>query len=374
MLSLLPTFEDLSAEQEHVYRLPLDSSSVVTGPPGTGKTVLALYRAQRLMATETGFRLLTHAKPLKQYVEGAARELGIEGRVETFHSFLWHWWKARTRRDLPSYGDWEYDWDSILSALETNPRTATFPHLIVDEGQDLPPMFWFLRQWLAASVTIFADEHQRIREHNSTVREILANAQVDAVNHHVLTRNYRNTKQIHDVAMAFVDPSEQEVAEPPTQSGDVPELIRFDKYQHEAEHIARAARNRPDWQIGVLAPSDRARKRLANQLQYRLERDNIRVQTYSWQLGRIGVELEWDEPGVYVLNYASGKGLQFEHVFLPRLELANLDPALETTTMTLYVMVTRARRQLTVSWNGPAGSDRPVFADRFPTDRMDVDE
>ena len=42
----LPSSTDLSEEQNEIYWQPLDSRMLVTGPPGTGKTVMALYRGQ----------------------------------------------------------------------------------------------------------------------------------------------------------------------------------------------------------------------------------------------------------------------------------------------------------------------------------------
>ena len=43
----LPSYEDLSKEQDDGQPTAIrDGDYVVAGPPGTGKTVIALYRAQ----------------------------------------------------------------------------------------------------------------------------------------------------------------------------------------------------------------------------------------------------------------------------------------------------------------------------------------
>lgn len=45
----LPAWNELSKdEQVPILNLPLDKNCVVLGPPGSGKTVLALHRAARL--------------------------------------------------------------------------------------------------------------------------------------------------------------------------------------------------------------------------------------------------------------------------------------------------------------------------------------
>jgi DNA helicase-2/ATP-dependent DNA helicase PcrA len=63
--------------------------------------------------------------------------------------------------------------------------------------------------------------------------------------------------------------------------------------------------------------------------------------------------------GVHLLTYHRAKGLEFEAVFLPRLEERELPSKLSKTTdalaeerRLLYVGITRAKRHLTVTWSG----------------------
>ena len=46
----LPTYEDIARDEEQlgVYETPFDESLFVAGPPGSGKTVLAVHRARML--------------------------------------------------------------------------------------------------------------------------------------------------------------------------------------------------------------------------------------------------------------------------------------------------------------------------------------
>jgi DNA helicase-2/ATP-dependent DNA helicase PcrA len=63
--------------------------------------------------------------------------------------------------------------------------------------------------------------------------------------------------------------------------------------------------------------------------------------------------------GVHLLTYHRAKGLEFEAVFLPRLEekelpskLSKTDDALAEERRLLYVGLTRAKRHLSVTWSG----------------------
>ncbi len=63
--------------------------------------------------------------------------------------------------------------------------------------------------------------------------------------------------------------------------------------------------------------------------------------------------------GVHLLTYHRAKGLEFDAVFLPRLEerelpskLSKTDAAIAEERRLLYVGLTRAKRHLTVTWSG----------------------
>ena len=58
-----PSFTDLDREQRAIYSgAPLGESILVMGPPGTGKTVMAFHRAERLKTMATSKKAET-ARP-----------------------------------------------------------------------------------------------------------------------------------------------------------------------------------------------------------------------------------------------------------------------------------------------------------------------
>ena len=374
---LLPTFEDLSPEQDAIYRLPLDRPSIVTGPPGSGKTVLALYRSQRLRGADMDHRVITHSKVLRMYIEAAAKELEVDAFVSTFHSFIHWWWTTRdgVTGKPPQLKPYEFDWESILDTLGEVPDAGDLSHLIVDEAQDLPNKFFLVWRWIASAYTVFADENQRMTEQNSTIEQIMSRLGIDADAMHSLTTNYRNTAQIHDLAVAIDPELGSEAPGRPERSGSLPRMVRFDDEDSEADHIARLAAVPSNRTVGVFVPPDkRVSRRILRQLSSRLKGKGRSVQAYM-----SGVQghssLDWSLPGVYILMYPSTKGLQFDHVCIPRLETADRSSVDEDVTrMSFYVMATRARSGLTVSWNGPKGGSPPSVSSLFDRRLMEVEE
>jgi len=90
----LPNSKDMSAEQKKVYlNAPLDGSILVTGPPGTGKTVIAFLRADTFARKYKGNASVTvmmYNKVLQRYTEGASTVDGV--KVSTMHSWINRWW------------------------------------------------------------------------------------------------------------------------------------------------------------------------------------------------------------------------------------------------------------------------------------------
>ncbi len=84
----------------------LTGNYLVSGPPGTGKTVMALYRAHALEIDDRPASLLMHGNVLSQYTRLAAKGLGIEASVATFHSWLRNVW----RNQLPRQGSYGGAW------------------------------------------------------------------------------------------------------------------------------------------------------------------------------------------------------------------------------------------------------------------------
>lgn len=356
----LPAFEDLSKEQDLIYNLDLDGNYLVSGPPGTGKSVMALYRAQVLTFDDREPAVLMYSKVLQQYTEQAADEVEVAGYVTTFHKWFWNFWRTHYRTSPPTMpGDsYSYDWSEIAMRFVTEPpELGNLADLIVDEGQDLPLAFFRIARFVATNATVFADENQRLFDHHTTLTEI--ERAIGAREHLVLRRNYRNTAEIAAVAATYYCGAPTGIPDPPDRRGDKPTLRRYATVEDLAEYVARYVTARTNLTIGVACPNHTIQRRLYRELEKR--KLPVPVQQYI-SGNRAHSTLDFESAAVTLVHYRSLKGLEFDTLFVPELQQATQDATSASTRMMFYVVTSRARDELHLSWSGDSGIP-PIVAD-----------
>ena len=81
-----PAFAELDRDQRNVYsESPQNGGVLIVGPPGSGKTVLAMHRATRL-AKSGNVILAMFNKTLRQYT---ANFEGLPNNVQVLHIHDW---------------------------------------------------------------------------------------------------------------------------------------------------------------------------------------------------------------------------------------------------------------------------------------------
>ena len=359
----LPTYQDLSGEQQEVFELPLDGNYLVSGPPGTGKTVMALYRAQQYRKAEREVVLLSFNRLLNDFMGEGARSLGIKPVVVTYTM----WLKTIFNESVPLVSNptnkWDYDWGEIIHRAPELPRLDC---LIIDEGQDMPREFYFFVRQITDHLTVFADENQRIFEEQSTIADIrtwLSNPP-----EYRLTANYRNTRTIAELAARFYTGLQTGIPNLPVRGEHEPKIV-VKRVQSDVESahqiVARAKldKNNPDRTVGVFAPD----KTAAWFMRYRFDEDtelelrgtkrdvwpDVLQHYYAWSRGRPPApDTIFGVPGVYLTNLFNSKGLEFETVYLVRLQKLYKRLADPITLMLFYVAIARARSTLEFHYSG----------------------
>ncbi|MGW2433708.1 AAA family ATPase [Streptomyces sp. NPDC001640] len=338
------------AQRDCLDALPLTGNHVVSGPPGSGKSLLAAYRAVHLALTGRPTLLLSRSNLLRQLLDGTLQGLTVPGapvEAATVHS----WVLRHFGYGAPRTQDGWFDWTALThqAAATLGENEGATPHLVIDEGQDLSPGFYRLVRLAAASVTVFADECQRLTETNSTLTEI-TDAFGRSTGRAEITGNHRNTREIASLAEHFRTGGTR--PDIPFRSGTLPVVRHYSGTKDLAEDIATMAARQPQDRIGVIVNSSRT----AADLMRRLEKAGLshEPQLYSSAAssGRYR-DLDLARPGVVLVHRASAKGLDFDTVVIADAESdAATDPTAATLRMAYYVMITRARQRLVLGWQG----------------------
>ncbi len=373
----LPSYEDLSGEQDAIYMMaPLDGATLVSGPPGTGKTVIAFYRAEALAKKGRTPRVVMYNNVLHRYASNASTTTAVRDGVATWWSWFPGWWRSVFNEGIPEVERWHPDWNRIVPqvlALHSSPAArgralAQWGHLIVDEGQDFGKGFYQAAAVVLTlgvgsggqgpALTVLADENQRLEAHlNACLAEIEHALALEAKRHYRLTRNYRNTYEIARVAAHFYCGLPGGIpALPEGRHGPMPRMLARKDTDACVEFIAQFVENQSDLEIGIFLPTKVLQRQYYNKLVHRLGSvRGIVIQRYtSGDRGHSADSLRFDAPGtVTVLCDKSCKGLEFDAVFIPELQRRRWDPAsVDHMRMQLYVLSSRARTHLTFLYSG----------------------
>lgn len=363
----LPTYQELSKEQDRINGLPLDGNWLVTGPPGTGKTVMALYRARMLKDRRRAVTMIVWSRLLRMYVERAFATLELDAeRISTFDSWIYQFWRANGFGGgrVPYRGDdtYDYDWDAIHAALNEKGVPKGTPDMIIDEGQDLPNGLYLFIRNLCDHLTVFADEDQTISDdRQSSVAEIQKLARIKDT--FVLQKNYRNSRPIAELARHFFGGRPEEIPELPDEdrTGSKPSIRSFGTWQESAARIGTWAKNHDAETVGVFLPNVGTAMKFAAELE---RRGAPNVQLYH-RAGKKAPVIDFDVPGVLVSFLKNAKGLEFDAVFVAELQASRLPVDDPLTRNQLYVLASRARSSLEFHWSGPG---RPALLSLFPPD------
>lgn len=360
----LPAYEDLSREQDTIFNLPLDGHHLVIGPPGTGKTVLAVYRAEMYTRAESSTRFVVYNNTLDQYLSYSKHEREITGSTSTLNKWFYWWYRRKFGKTAPQLQPYVFDWQKILSnMMQLGRRFEKVDSIIVDEGQDFPRYFYLVLRELACNITVFADENQRITENHSTVSEIRNCLGVNDT--YTLTRNYRNTEQIARVAQHFYADLDSGVPDLPERQGPKPKLYLNCPVNRQIARIANYASNNRHQTVGVFLNTKKQQEMFTSQLRHATD---VPVETYISTSCNNRV-LNFAKKGIKVLNYRSAKGLEFDAVFLPELQELRTDTDEDMQKMQFFVLISRARSQL---WMLTRGGEEPHFMRDLRGDLYDI--
>lgn len=332
----------LDGEQSAVAQRSIEDVLLITGPPGSGKTLVLVARARWLSTLHPEWQLLVlvynHllARHLEKMLEGHPNV-----QVSTFGLF------ARSRGHRISLNE-DSDSKREVRAILDKGFEPTVDALFIDEWQDFQPAW--VEYALAhlhserGGACFAGDEKQAIYRDDAPL-EALRTRKVERVH---LNRPYRSTRQILEVVGRLTETFETSSADLAPEGVPV-ELIWAEDWDGQAAAIAwevermlESGEREPEG-IAVLGTQ---RKAIMNRMAAALEARNIGYKMLD------GSELP-DPRFVSVLTVHQSKGYEFDVVLLMGLEaLPKLTDQLESKRRCRvgFVGPTRARDLLMMTY------------------------
>lgn len=249
-----------------------------------------------------------------------------------------------------------YDWEDLAAAanlaLEADETDRLYRHVVVDEGQDFSPEM--LRSLVRAvpedgSLTFFGDVAQQIYGRGISWRS--AGLEVQRV--WEFTKNYRNSPQIADLALAIAampyygDQPDMVAPDEFADAGPPPTVVRLDDRAAEDRFVVeQALRLERVGTVGILC---------------RRASDAMRIGQALRDAQHLHANMPpWRPEGISYGNVHSAKGYEFQSVILvgvtehawPEPEAVRELGLEEATAMDgrlLYVAVSRARQNLIIT-------------------------
>lgn len=318
---------ELDDDQIKVLMATLNKSCIVSGCAGSGKSVLALIKAQRIQR-ELGedYQIIVFTRALCRYMNAGRKLLGLT-RMFTYH----------------------HDWKEKKGCPSSN-------YVIVDEIQDFSEEE--IREFIGATHSnffFFGDTAQSIYDGIKTtlpVDDIRVNIQeARAAKYFSLYRNYRLPKPVARVVQSVgVDLDAYDESTYKSLETAIPRFIKYNDEDEQILAIHRVIKDRELEDVAILLPHNDDVKRVYDKLtslggNYELkynDRENFRNGQES---------LDFSTTNPKIMTYHSAKGLQFEAVFLPLMEkYSPLDRVSDRKA--LYVAMTRTYRYLYIMYCG----------------------
>jgi len=375
----LPAITALYNDQQLAYNPR--HSVLVTGGPGSGKTVVTIFRFLRAIGEEQEIMLFTFNRTLIYTIRGmlkaSAEELFgelnedqiddiVKNRLSTFYQ--WH-------KDNVAYFNEDEDSDvmgeNFRRYIRKKRSQQKFDELFYDEGQDLPGNVYNNTFDLSEVVTVGADRAQNYREFyppDEVEDIILDNLRKQfRADQQYLGGNYRNARQIFDLAKNFVpdDLRVQDIDSSELSPGNRPEIRIGLSHGKQMDLIIEIIENNPNSNIGILVHFGNEVETIKNELisnGYRCDEDAPVEKSFSYYYNEMSaadeevLKRKFRTP--FITTYESCKGLEFDIVIMALFELSNKamitknrSDRFYATRSHYYVAVTRARNDIFILCN-----------------------
>ena len=343
----LPNGSDLSEEQLDIINLQPTKDWVIKGAPGTGKTVMAIYRAGMASQASKGkpVLMLVYNNPLMRFLSTAVQGNYYKNvEVLTYHQWINDMYSEYGLGSVPK-NDSEHDWNRVTSDLSRIGKK--YAHVIIDEAQDFPIELLKLLKKVSDHMTCFIDPNQAIEVGKTDTYSAIKTLCVEAP--YKLTRNFRNTKPIRDLSALYCKDGEPA---PSITPGKKPVAVKCKSgdFDDQNQKMVSIIKKNKEKNIGIIV-NPKALNNTFNSMRKMLPSDVIVQMHKPMTTNRI----DFDKPGVKILSYGTMKGLEFDIVMLPMFDKIEMKDGGIVDANRAYVATSRPIEELYIYY----WSERP---------------
>lgn len=294
----------------------LDQSMIISGCAGSGKSIIALYKAQKIMEEGGDVIMIAYTVSLSQYMkqDSAYRTLGKR--------FFY-------------YQEW------------INMGRPSADYVIVDEIQDFTASE--IDEFTNAtrkSFFFFGDTAQSIYRSIKPTMTLKALSEKVKIKISTLHNNYRLPKGVAKIAQNCVGVDVEEYTDSVYQSKEtaIPHIVSLADDDKHLETILDVIKKNKLKDVGILVPNNDQ----VLSLKAELESRHVPFEYKYTKEEKAHSNLVFPSDKPKIMTYHSAKGLQFETVFLPYYQGASS----EDDRKSLYVAMTRTYRFLYIFYSG----------------------
>ncbi len=312
------TEDTMDDDQLDLIEYTDNKSMLVAGCAGSGKSVIAMHKAEQLHKKGKDVILIAYTRSLSRFMRNGKND-------SSFRFFHHHLWKYKLRMPKADY-------------------------IIVDEIQDFTKEE--IQEFINAArqhFLFFGDTAQSIyRQYGKQTMTIAQIATMTGLNTLQLFNNYRLPRPVAKITQDYVGVDVQKYKEKVYQNKEteLPHFIHFDNEQKQIEALLRLVKDNVGRNIGILLPNNPEVIRVSQEF-----KDNDVECEFKYNKGDNDFDyvdnLDFNTMLPKILTYHSAKGLQFDIVIIPMFEGANN----EETRKALYVAMTRTMHSLYVLYS-----------------------
>jgi len=314
------TEDSMDDDQLDLIEYTDDKSMLVSGCAGSGKSVIAMHKAEQLHTKGKDVILIAYTRSLSRFMRNGKTDA-------SFRFFHYHYWKHKLKMPKADY-------------------------IIVDEIQDFTKEE--IQEFIDAArihYLFFGDTAQSIyRQYGKQTMTIDQIVQMTGLNTLQLYNNYRLPRPVAKITQNYVGVDVQEYKEKVYQNkeSELPHFVHLNSEQEQIDVLLKLVKDNIGKSIGILLPSNPEVIWISQEF----ANNNVGCE-FKYNKGDNDFDyvdnLNFETILPKILTYHSAKGLQFDMVILPMYNGANDNESKKA----LYVAMTRTMYSLYVLYSTP---------------------